>query len=102
MQKMIPYEKLSKKEQKKQNAAKRGSWGNVSPVTRRSENPRAYNRAKARKTFSDYRNGVTGSFYPSAGSTLRNLGIREPATSTVSFHIDAGRTQMPKSPYKAR
>lgn len=63
MQKMIPYEKLSKKEQKKRNAAARGSWGNVSPVTRKSENPKAYNRAKARKTFSDVRNGIAGSFF---------------------------------------
>ncbi len=64
MKKMIPFEKLSKKEQKKRNATKRGSWGDVKPVTRRSENPKAYNRTKARKTFSDDRNGITGSFYP--------------------------------------
>lgn len=47
MEKFIPYEKLSKKEQKKRNAARRGSWGAVNPVTRRPENSRAYNRQKA-------------------------------------------------------
>ena len=31
MEKFIAYEKLSKKEQKKLNAAKRGSWGLVKP-----------------------------------------------------------------------
>ncbi|MBP3411800.1 MAG: hypothetical protein J6K89_00915 [Oscillospiraceae bacterium] len=48
MEKMIPFEKLSKKEQRKRNAAKRGSWGAVSPVTRKPDNPKAYNRRKAR------------------------------------------------------
>lgn len=47
MEKFIPYEKLSKKEQKKRNAARRGSWGAVNPITRRPENSRAYNRQKA-------------------------------------------------------
>ena len=47
MDKFIPYEKLSKKEQRKRNAQRRGGWQGLSPVTRRSENPRAYNRRKA-------------------------------------------------------
>lgn len=65
MEKFIPYEKLSKKEQKKRNAVNRTTWGDLKPVTRRPDNPKAYNRRKARKTFPDYReNGVTGSFFP--------------------------------------
>ena len=47
MEKFIPFEKLSKKEQRKRNAQHRGGWQGLSPVTRRSENPRAYNRRKA-------------------------------------------------------
>lgn len=47
MEKFIPYEKLSKKEQKKINAARRTTWGSISPVTRKPENSRAYNRKKA-------------------------------------------------------
>lgn len=47
MEKFIPYEKLSRKEQKKHNAARRKTWGGVSPVTRKPENSRAYNRKKA-------------------------------------------------------
>ncbi|MCQ2558570.1 MAG: hypothetical protein MJ135_05550 [Oscillospiraceae bacterium] len=46
MEKFIPYEKLSKKKKKELNAAKRSTW-NISPVTRRPENPKAYNRRKA-------------------------------------------------------
>ena len=53
MEKFIPYEKLSKKEQRRRNAAKRTTWGRLSPVTRRSENPRAYKRRKAQRTFND-------------------------------------------------
>ncbi len=63
MEKLIPYEKLSKKEQKKLNAAKRGSWGAVKPVTRKPENPKAYNRRKARNAYSYDGNGITGSFF---------------------------------------
>ena len=60
MEKFIPYEKLSKKKQRELNARKRKTWGNVNPVTRRTENPKAYNRQKTRK-WSDDSNPV--SFY---------------------------------------
>ena len=49
MEKFIPFEKLSKKEKRRQNAKKRGSWGSLSPVTRRSANPKAYTRKKAQR-----------------------------------------------------
>ena len=49
MEKFIPYEKLSKKEKRKLDAAKRGSWGGLDPVTRVPPNPRAYKRSKAWK-----------------------------------------------------
>lgn len=49
MYKPIPYEKLTKKQKKALDAARRGSWGDISPVTRRPENPKAYNRKKARR-----------------------------------------------------
>ena len=46
--KFIPYEKLSKKKKKEADRARRGSWGALSPVTRRPANPRAYKRTKIR------------------------------------------------------
>ena len=52
MEKFIPYEKLSKKKKRELNAGRRTVW-TVSPVTRRSENPRAYNRKKAQKRMDD-------------------------------------------------
>jgi len=54
MDKFVSYDKLSKKKQKELNALKRGSWQGMSPVTRKSENPKAYNRRKARKWSDDH------------------------------------------------
>lgn len=53
MEKFIPYEKLSKKQQRELNRAKRGSWGAVNLVTRKPANPKAYNRQKARRWKND-------------------------------------------------
>lgn len=53
MEKFIPYEKLSKKAKREADAQRRGSWNGLNPVTRKSPNPKAYNRQKARKR-SDY------------------------------------------------
>ena len=53
MEKFIPLEKLSKKEQQKRNAARRGSWYGLNPVTRKPENSKAYNRRKAQKWSDD-------------------------------------------------
>ena len=47
VKKQIPFEKLSKRQQRERNAQKRVTWGELNPVTRRPENSRAYNRAKA-------------------------------------------------------
>ena len=49
MEKFILNEKLSKKKRRELAIARRGSWGALNPVTRRPENPKAYNRKKARK-----------------------------------------------------
>lgn len=53
MEKFIPFEKLSKKEKQKQNGQRRNTWGALNPVTRKPENPKAYNRRKARKWSDD-------------------------------------------------
>lgn len=34
MNKMIPYEKMSKKRKREENAKKRNSWGNINPHTK--------------------------------------------------------------------
>ena len=52
MDKLIPYEKLSKKKKRELDAGKRTVWA-ISPVTRKPENPKAYNRRKAQKRMDD-------------------------------------------------
>lgn len=47
MEKFIPYEKLSKKEKRKLDQAKRQTWGEINPVTRKPTISKAYNRRKS-------------------------------------------------------
>ena len=49
MEHFIPYEKLSKKKRRELNRAKRQTWGELCPVTRKPPNSRAYDRSKARR-----------------------------------------------------
>ena len=46
MEKFVPYEKLSKKKKKALDAAKRGGWNGLNPVTRKTADARAYRRMK--------------------------------------------------------
>ena len=47
MEKFIPYGKLSKKEKRRLDLAKRQTWGDLNPVTRKPANSKAYNRKKS-------------------------------------------------------
>ena len=62
MEKFIPYEKLSKKEKRKLDQARRQTWGVLNPVTRKPENSKAYNRNKARKWKRAYHETSSGTF----------------------------------------
>lgn len=46
MEKFIPYEKLSKKEKRKADLARRQTWGALNPTTRKPQNSKAYNRKR--------------------------------------------------------
>ena len=65
MEKFIPYEKLSKKEKRKLDKARRQTWGNLNPVTRKPENSKAYNRNKARNWKRDEHAPVPGLLFAS-------------------------------------
>ena len=58
LDKFIPYEKLSKKEKKKRDGEKRKSWGSLNPVTRKSKNPKAYDRAEMKRKREDSEYGL--------------------------------------------
>lgn len=46
MEKFIPYEKLSKKQQRKLDRSRRNTWGELNPVTRKARNEKIYNRKR--------------------------------------------------------
>ena len=81
MEKFIPYEKLSKKQKRALDAARRGSWGGLSPVTRRAENPKAYQRKKARIEEEPDR-----AFFMTGGRGVR-------AADNGSHYTGSGRTR---------
>ena len=62
MKKFIPYEKLSKKEKRKIDQARRQTWGELNPVTRKSENSKAYNRNKTRDWKREHHEPNSGHF----------------------------------------
>lgn len=62
MEKFVPYEKLSKKEKQKLNRARRQTWGELNPVTRKPLSSKAYNRSKARNWKRDDHATDTGTF----------------------------------------
>lgn len=65
MEKFIPYEKLSKKEKRRIDQARRQTWGELNPVTRKPENSKAYNRNKTRNWKREIsRDPVPGVFMP--------------------------------------
>ena len=61
MEKYISYEKMSKKQQKLVNASKRGSWGNVKPITKVKTSAKVYNRKK--QNSQDYGYSFGGSAF---------------------------------------
>ena len=70
MENFIPYEKLSKKEKRKIDAAKRTTWGEINPVTRKPQNSTAYNRNKSRNWKRDYHETNSGIFIFLHGCTV--------------------------------
>ena len=73
MEKFIPYEKLSKKEKRKVDAAKRNTWGELNPVTRKPMNSRAYNRNKSRNWKREYHEPIPGISFGSMSSCTMSL-----------------------------
>ena len=62
MEKFIPYEKLSKKEKRKIDQARRQTWGELNPVTRKPLSSKAYNRSKTRDWKREYHEPTSGHF----------------------------------------
>ena len=84
MEKFVPYEKLSKKKKKELDSAKRTVW-TVSPVTRKPENPKAYNRKKAQKWKDD--SGSVPFALPGIG---KGVGLLTVCKTFISFDSTKG------------
>ena len=80
--KFVPYEKLSKKQKRALDRARRGDWGALSPVTRRAGNPKAYNRANMKKRLSG--NAGEAYFLP---ESYRPVTKQSPSNGTVACAI---------------
>ena len=56
MKKFVEYEKLSKKQKREIDKARRSGWGGVIPVTRKVESAKLYNRKKHQRV--DWESGA--------------------------------------------
>ena len=65
MEKFIPYEKLSKKEKRKMDQARRQTCGELNPVTGQPVNSKAYNRNKTRNWIRENTNRFRAFLYSS-------------------------------------
>ena len=95
MEKFIPYEKLSKKKKRELDAHRRTLWA-ISPVTRRSENPKAYNRKKARKRMDDPAS-VLSLFYETMNGSARQFPL-----SRLKLALGGVDRRFPSAPSHSR
>ena len=75
MEKFIPYEKLSKKEKRRLDAQRRTTWGAFSPITRKPENSKAYNRSKARNWRREQHEPILGFLFAFCVCAGYNMAI---------------------------
>ena len=83
MEKFIPYEKLSKKEKRKLDQAKRQTWGDLSPVTRKPANSNAYNRKKAQNWKKEYSSSAPFSIIKMASAISVCFSLANDFLSTI-------------------
>lgn len=81
MEKFIPYKKLSKKEKRKMDQAKRQTWGELTPVTRKPTNSKACNRRKPQ----DWKRELP----EACGFSLDTESIIKSITAADSFGVTA-------------
>ena len=58
MKPFLPREKMSKREKRALDSAKRATWGGVNPITRTTENKKAYNRKKSPRWYPEDSTGI--------------------------------------------
>ena len=58
MTRFVPRVKMSKRAKREQDSAKRRTWEQMSPVTRTTENKKAYNRKQSPRWLDDDSTGI--------------------------------------------
>ncbi len=87
MDKYIPYEKLSKKEKRRLNAAKRNTWGNLNSVTRKPENSKAYNRKKMQNWKKELPNSASSFHFLQRSNISRSINLQTGYVDDTQFRI---------------
>ena len=90
MAKFIAYEKLSKKEQKKLNAEKRKTWGDIKPITKVKPSAKLYNRKKKQDltSYSKLNPVFVLKRLTSPADTLPKLPMPERSLQNLSHKFD--------------
>ena len=98
MEKYVPLEKRSKKEQRAWHARQRGDWNGVKPVTRIVPSKKHYNRKKKRQEFSPdvFLCAVAAAPFPGEASEQIALNNRNtpqlPPSQGRDAHFEEGMT----------
>ena len=58
MKPFLSREKMSKREKRALDNAKRTTWGGINPITRTTENKKAYNRKKSPRWYQEDSTGI--------------------------------------------
>ena len=58
MNRFLPREKMGKREKRALDKAKRTTWDGINPITRKTENKKAYNRKKSPRWYNDDSTGI--------------------------------------------
>ena len=58
MTRFVPRVKMSKRAKREQDSAKRRTWEQMNPITRRTENKKAYTRKKSPRWFDNDSTGI--------------------------------------------
>lgn len=100
MEKFIPRQKLSKKAKRALDNAQRATWGAFNPVTRKTKNPKAYDRKKPPLDHDldggifYYRNVTTNLVYFPTSLSAR---ISPPCAATIACAMARPRPYPPLS-----
>lgn len=95
MQPFLPREKMSKRNKRALDGKKRAGWDGINPITRKTENKKAYNRKKSPRWYNDYSTGIFVMDYSgsalSAPSGVTSVPTAASCFAMISFTTSPAR-----------